>query len=787
MNSLITKVKNKSNLIFICVLLMIPFILYANFYLKGIIPGDADMIQYFTGKKSFSSALTSGEYMIWNKYLGNGMPEGGLNDVYILSFLLSFLPLRQFIFAYLIIHLCIGGLFFYLYLCQTISKKEIAFFFAVIFECSIQLNGTRRSHPTIIAGICLFPLVMYLVKKYFNTRENKYLYLSAAFSAISATIGIQEVIYGDVILLIFILLWCIIEKYKFKEIITLAIKWVILFIGFFAYSLLPSLSVMSEYSAYGSSDTSYDFFSSYSLHPIKLIQMFVPEFFGDHNLAFGVYNSSEMDIELYLGLFVVALNIYGIFYLKKNNWIKVDFVCGGIALLYSCIAHIPYLNHLAYKIPVIGSFRCSGRMLYVFFFFVYTIAARALEQIMIMDDEKNYQKLNKILICNAIAILVLAIMSYSNVVYQSDVESKASVVSAVDSRFQKTILFSLCYALLSYGIYAINKINKYRKFILIVCALGLTLTELLPYSLNATEMTLEAATAMDETTVKLKSEMGNYKIWDDYNNVDGSHNSIISQNKNSINQMAAINTYTAYNNPNLCKYMNNLRMGIDNIPFNYSGLMTGSQDSQNILLYKQDLLSMLGVKYIIDSSTFIDDDLELQEMYQYWGKDAFGYSIYLNPMARDILYFPNEVKNIEDNNELYLYQQNDSLSEVAFVDGTNKAISKVDAGTVEVEEYRNNDILATYNVTKDSFICFSQNYSPNWKAYIDGQPTDVIFTNGLIMGVNVTAGKHQLKFVYRDIKYIAGYCMTLLTMIALIVYLVFDKKEYLKDRKSQRK
>ena len=271
--------------------------------------------------------------------------------------------------------------------------------------------------------------------------------------------------------------------------------------------------------------------------------------------------------------------------------------------------------------------------------------------------------------------------------------------------------------------------------------------------------------------------MGNYKIWDDYNNVDGSHNSIISQNKNSINQMAAINTYTAYNNPNLCKYMNNLRMGIDNIPFNYSGLMTGSQDSQNILLYKQDLLSMLGVKYIIDSSTFIDDDLELQEMYQYWGKDAFGYSIYLNPMARDILYFPNEVKNIEDNNELYLYQQNDSLSEVAFVDGTNKAISKVDAGTVEVEEYRNNDILATYNVTKDSFICFSQNYSPNWKAYIDGQPTDVIFTNGLIMGVNVTAGKHQLKFVYRDIKYIVGYCMTLLTMIALIIHWYLIKKD----------
>lgn len=56
---------------------------------------------------------------------------------------------------------------------------------------------------------------------------------------------------------------------------------------------------------YGSSQTTYDTFRSYSLHPVKLIQMIYPEFFGEKYQAMGANYSSEMDIELYLGIFVL--------------------------------------------------------------------------------------------------------------------------------------------------------------------------------------------------------------------------------------------------------------------------------------------------------------------------------------------------------------------------------------------------------------------------------------------------------------------------------------------------
>ena len=70
--------------------------------------------------------------------------------------------------------------------------------------------------------------------------------------------------------------------------------------------------------------------------------------------------------------------------------------------------------------------------------------------------------------------------------------------------------------------------------------------------------------------------------------------SIISQNRNAIRKIASLNAYTAYNNPLLCKYLKNLGSQVTDIPFNYSGLLTGSLDNTNNVLIQNDLLSMTG-------------------------------------------------------------------------------------------------------------------------------------------------------------------------------------------------
>ena len=44
------------------IFLLIPVLLLARYYFAGQVPGDADLIQFFSNKKAFAEALMSGEF-----------------------------------------------------------------------------------------------------------------------------------------------------------------------------------------------------------------------------------------------------------------------------------------------------------------------------------------------------------------------------------------------------------------------------------------------------------------------------------------------------------------------------------------------------------------------------------------------------------------------------------------------------------------------------------------------------------------------------------------------------
>lgn len=587
--------------------LIVPLLFYAKYYFSNMALGDADLIQYFSAKKCLSESLIAGTGIQWNQYIAGGMPQAGVSDLYLISTLLSFLPLKQYMYLYFIFHLFMGAYFFYLYLIESKCNISVAFIMAIIYECSIQINGTRKGHPTIVAAICLFPVIMYLIKKFFNTKESKWLYLSAIVSAMQATIVVQYSTYADLILVVYLILIGINQKFKVSEILIKGIKWIFVYVGTYAYALLPTLSIMSEYSSYGSSSTSYAVFTDWSLHPIKALQMIFPKIFGNIYQAFGNKYSSEMDIEIYLGIAVLLLAVVCIVVAFKKFEVKVELLCAILAFLYSAIAYIPFLNQLVYHIPVLGGYRCAARMLYIFYFFIFSIAARGMSEII---TENNISIIN----INVFQKIVKKFFSFL-VLTSFIVIFTISVLFVTDDQLQyyyklwDTIVIAVIVSCVLMVLLIIVKQEKFsvrmRQWIFLLGIMGITLYETLPYSLATNAESFSSILSSNEIDGTLKRD-SNYKVWDVFEGVSGAHYSIISQNKSSIKKINAINSYTSFNNPLQCKYFDNLNNGSTEVPFNFSGLLTGSLNAEDNILFQNDLLSMLGIKYLIDSSGVIE-------------------------------------------------------------------------------------------------------------------------------------------------------------------------------------
>jgi len=70
--------------------------------------------------------------------------------------------------------------------------------------------------------------------------------------------------------------------------------------------------------------------------------------------------------------------------------------------------------------------------------------------------------------------------------------------------------------------------------------------------------------------------------------------------------------------------------------------------------------------------------------------------------------------------------------------------------------FEHQEISMQAEASGPSLVVISQTYDRNWKAYVDGQPSKLWRANYGFQAVEIPAGKHELKIVYRDNWFRAG-------------------------------
>lgn len=69
---------------------------------------------------------------------------------------------------------------------------------------------------------------------------------------------------------------------------------------------------MQEYGQSGATAASIEYFKGYSIHYMKLLMMLFPRIYGENVYEpFGTAYSSGFDIELFLGVFVLLIILFG--------------------------------------------------------------------------------------------------------------------------------------------------------------------------------------------------------------------------------------------------------------------------------------------------------------------------------------------------------------------------------------------------------------------------------------------------------------------------------------------
>jgi MFS family permease len=150
-------------------------------------------------------------------------------------------------------------------------------------------------------------------------------------------------------------------------------------------------------------------------------------------------------------------------------------------------------------------------------------------------------------------------------------------------------------------------------------------------------------------------------------------------------------------------------------------------------------VNMLNTKYII-----FRDQQSGQMQYQ------------LNSDAAGACWLVNNVKTIEVPVKVMAGLDSLKIKDEAIVETEikNKKITKTAGDSIWLVKNDHDNIYYQSNNAGNSFAVFSEvYYQYGWKAYVDGKETPIYKTNYVLRGIEVPAGKHEIKFEFKPESY----------------------------------
>ncbi|TAK67343.1 MAG: hypothetical protein EPO24_00590, partial [Bacteroidetes bacterium] len=682
--------------------------------------------------------------------------------------------------GWMLLHFLLGGIFMY-FTGRTLFPGALGQLPSLLGAITFMLNPffiglAEVGHGSKLMALSYVPLLFLLTHLLFQRKDIVSLGLLAiTIGTTLLTNHVQMVFYGFMVIGTYTL-WEVVTEMKRqpKGALMKGVLFAAALLLGFAISAYVYVSVQ-EYTPYsirgaggggtgGTGGLDYDYATNWSFHPFEILTYFIPAFFGYENPYYWGWKPFT-NSTVYIGLVPLFLGIIALFYKRNRVTMYLAFFSLFVMVL-SWGKHLPILYDLMFNyFPFFNKFRVPDMILHLIPFTFGILALFGYNALMELQEktfEERRKKLFKVLRIVVIALgagLVIGFVAkdginsfLSDFMFKRDddlselqrqygEQARQILPQLYGMRFDMLWEGYIKFAILSSAILGLmmaflkNKIKPTMLTLGLFVLLGIDLIILDTKYINPRPGgALKERFEPDATVQFLLNDKSQFRVYQVGGFMD---NTYIYHNINLIGgySPAKIKIYQ--------EMIDSIGLHPPRFPLN------------------MNIVSMLNAKYLVVPGRLPQDD-GLTIVYADQQK---GLLTYQNNNVLPRAWFVADVTVTGNKTELFNILRSPTFNPrtlAVLEKEPNPMPVRSDSTSITPVEYKSREIMYNAFSSQTSLLVFSEVYYPaGWKAYIDGQETEIFKTNFVLRSIVVPAGNHKIEMKFDPPLYQVGYDITL--------------------------
>jgi len=784
-------------LLILCLLFFNPLFYGGVFYFRDIFQNHSPI------KRLSSEIIRKGDFPLWNPHQSFGQPllaNPNYTNFHPINFLFFFFPFDLSFSLSIILHFFLAGFFFYLLARDLQLRLGSCLIGSFIFTLSGYILSLGNLYNA-LATTAWLPLTFLLFRRGIKRKSLSYL-MGASFSFAIQFLGGEPVTVGITLLLLFIYSLYYLpspKKHLRQRLRNLAY---LAFMGLLALmlamiQLLPFLRLLTSSQRW--QGLTYFEVIKWSLNPLRLIELFIPQMLGNptalyfkefsgHSFFDGNY---PFILSIYLGILPLLLALAALILQWKKETKFWAFLL-GISLFLSFGHYLPFHRSLYNLIPLFKIFRYPIKFFVLVTFSLAMLAAFGVESLIYQKEGKQksslqQKKANYLIFFSLIFIFILILIS----IYAWMITSPSGFKEALGKTYlagqhsegwlqrafqvlKAKFLRSLAFGFFSAIIICLMFSTRLKKGLKLLLVSSCILMDLLPIAMEINPTVERELYYQPPPVVQfLRQDEGYFRIC----RVKRPKNVILNLPDSSIKwgyywDKLVLTQASAV----LYKISYGFDINTDKLnSASYVKFVRFTNKQPNPL--KSKLMGLGNVKYIL--SFKIIQDPHLFPVAELLTGSNVTLKIYQNLLCLPRVYLAEKAVLVTEEDEALsrMLQHDFNPQQMVLLTEKYKGGKKLlgesqPLGRCAIVSYQPNKVVIEAQASRNCYLILLDSFYPGWQVWIDGRKGEILPANLLFRAVPLTEGKHTIVCLYRPRLFYLGLLISLGSFIAIIVVFI---------------